>query len=83
MTRFKLLGAVAIVSALIASPASAQHMIDEPGMFAFVHPDGDLGIGSTRPALEAHAQIQAPPRLIMSHPLPVRPRNRHWRRRYG
>jgi hypothetical protein len=82
MTRFKLLGAVAIVSALIASPASAQHMIEEPGMFAFVHPDGDLGIGSTRPALEAHAQIQAP-RLIMSHPLPVRPRNRHGRRRYG
>ena len=82
MTKLKLLGAVAIVSALIASPASAQHMIEEPGMFAFVHPDGDLGIGSTRPAPEAHAQIQAP-RLIMSHPLPVRPRNRHWRRRYG
>ena len=60
MTRFKLLGAVAIVSALIASPASAQHMIEEPGMFAFVHPDGDLGIGSTRLAPEAHAQIQAP-----------------------
>jgi len=57
-------------------------MIEEPGMFAFVHPDGDLGIGSTRPALEAHAQIQAP-RLIMSHPLSVRPRNRHLRRRYG
>jgi hypothetical protein len=82
MRRFKLPGAVAIVSALIASPASAQHMIEEPGMFAFVHPDGDLGIGSTRPALEAHAQIQAP-RFIMSHPMPVRPRNRHWRRRYG
>jgi hypothetical protein len=68
MTRFKLPGAVAIVSALIASPASAQQ---EPGMFAFVHPDGDLGIGSARPAVEAQAQIQAP-RLIMRHPLTTR-----------
>jgi hypothetical protein len=71
MTRFKLLGAVAIVSALIVSPASAQHMIEEPGMFAFVHPDGDLGIGSARPAVEAQAKIQAP-RLIMRHPLTTR-----------
>jgi hypothetical protein len=71
MTRFKLPGAVAIVSALIASPAFAQHMIEEPGMFAFVHPDGDLGIGSARPAVEAQAQIRAP-RLIMRHPLTAR-----------
>jgi hypothetical protein len=46
-------------------------MIEEPGMFAFVHPDGDLGIGSTRPAVEAQAQIRAP-RLIMRHPLTAR-----------
>jgi len=50
MTMFKLLGSAAILSAFIATPALAQHMIDEPGLFAFYHPNGDLGIGSTRPA---------------------------------
>jgi hypothetical protein len=59
----------AVLLALIASPASAQHMIDEPGMFAFVHPNGDLGIGSSRPAVDAMAMA---PRLIMRHPLPAR-----------
>ena len=48
MTMFKLLGSAAILSALIATPALAQHMIDEPGLFAFYHPNGDLGIGSSR-----------------------------------
>jgi hypothetical protein len=41
MTTFKFFGALAILSALNAAPALAQHMIDEPGMFAFYHPNGD------------------------------------------
>jgi len=45
MTQFKFLGAVAILSALVATPALAEHMIDEPGMYAFYHPNADLGIG--------------------------------------
>ena len=45
MTKIKFLSAAAVLSALIVSPASAQHMIDEPGMYAFYHPNGDLGIG--------------------------------------
>jgi len=32
-------------------------MIEEPGAFAFVHPMGDLGIGSARPALDAMASV--------------------------
>ena len=55
MIRLKFLGAAAILSAFIATPALAQHMIDEPGMYAFYHPNGDLGIGSTRPAADAMA----------------------------
>jgi len=55
MIRFKLFGAAAILAALIASPASAQRMIEEPGMFAFVYPNGDLGIASTRPPVDARA----------------------------
>ena len=68
MTKIKFLGA-AVLLALIASPASAQHMIDEPGMFAFVHPNGDLGIGTSRPPADAMAMA---PKLIMHHPLPAR-----------
>jgi hypothetical protein len=57
MTRFKFFGAAAILSALSASPASAQHMIDEPGLFAFFHPNGDLGIASTRSPVDAQAMV--------------------------
>ena len=57
MTSFKFLGAVAILSALVAKPALAQHMIDEPGMYAFYHPNGDLGIGSARPT-DAMASVR-------------------------
>ncbi|HEV7406953.1 MAG TPA: hypothetical protein VGO01_00580 [Bradyrhizobium sp.] len=59
MTSFKFLGAAAILSALIATPALAQHMIDEPGMYAFYHPNGDPNAGTTAPA---DAMALAPPR---------------------
>ena len=68
MTRIKLLGAISALSSLIAAPASAQHMIDEPGMYAFYRPNGDLGIGSARP-LDAQAMA---PRLVMRHPMIAR-----------
>jgi hypothetical protein len=55
MIRFKFFGTAAILSALSASPAAAQHMIDEPGLFAFFHPNGDLGIASTRSPMDAQA----------------------------
>jgi len=69
MIRIKLLGAAVGLSVLIVSPASAQHMIDEPGMFAFYHPNGDLGIGSARSPIDAHAMA---PRLAMRHPMIAR-----------
>jgi hypothetical protein len=68
MTTFKLLGA-AIFSTLIATSASAQHMIDEPGMFAFVYPNGDLGFGAAR---SPNAALAMAPRLMMRHPMPAR-----------
>jgi hypothetical protein len=58
MTRFKLFCSVAILSALSATPSFAQQMIDEPGMFAFYHPNGDLGIGSTRSPANAMASLR-------------------------
>ena len=63
MTHFKLLGTAAILSLLTATPALAQHMIDEPGMFAFTYPMGDLGIGSSRPPADAMAMMQSGPRM--------------------
>jgi hypothetical protein len=46
MTTFKFFGALAILSAFSAVPALAQHMIDEPGMYAFYHPNGDPNAGT-------------------------------------
>jgi hypothetical protein len=66
MTKTRFFGAATLLSVLIGSPASAQHMIDEPGMFAFYHPNGDLGIGSARPPLDAQAKAS---RLVMRYPI--------------
>ena len=57
MTRLKLLGTAVFLSLLTASPALAQHMIDEPGMFAFTYPMGDLGLASSRPPADAMAMM--------------------------
>jgi hypothetical protein len=48
MTGFKLFGAAAVLAALIASPASAEDQLatQEPGMWAFYHPNGDSGTAS-------------------------------------
>ena len=57
MTKFKFFGAVVIAMAM-ATPALAQQtneVIQEPGNFAFFYPNGDLRIGSTRPAAAAMA----------------------------
>ena len=46
MRKLILLGAVAILP-LSASPALAQAAINEPGLYSFYHPDGDLlGVGA-------------------------------------
>jgi hypothetical protein len=68
MTKTRFFGAAALLSVLIGSPASAQHMIDEPGMYAFYHPNGDLGIGSARSPVDAQAMA---PRLVMRHAIPT------------
>jgi hypothetical protein len=42
MTRFKIVGAAAILSMIIASPVFAQAAIQEPGAYAFYHPNADV-----------------------------------------
>ena len=66
MTRIPFFGAAVALSTLFGSPALAQHMIDEPGMYAFYHPNGDLGIGSARSPIDAQAMA---PRLVMRQPI--------------
>jgi len=83
MTRFKLLGAAAILSLLTAAPAFAQPVIDEPGMFAFTYPMGDLGIASSRAPANARATVlvndsnsaRAFGTRIIRHPIPERVRS--------
>ena len=58
MIRFNIFAAAAILAAIVASPASAQQAMDEPGMFAFYHPNGDLHIGSSRPPADAQARCR-------------------------
>jgi hypothetical protein len=47
MTSCKSLGAALALSAALAAPALAQEVIQEPGEYAFYHPNGDLRIGTT------------------------------------
>jgi hypothetical protein len=69
MTGFKFLAAASILSALIASSASAQPVVQEPGLAAFYHPDSSLGLGYSRPSADAQAMA---PRLVMRHPVSAR-----------
>jgi BA14K-like protein len=49
MNRFKALGAAAILSMVAATPVFAQAAVQEPGAYAFYHPDGDvLEAGASR-----------------------------------
>src|ERR1700738_5710655 len=47
MIKFTFLGVAALLSTAIEAPVFAQAAIQEPGAYAFSHPDGNLGIGST------------------------------------
>ena len=55
MLKYKIFGAALILSAAIATPALAE-VIQEPGNYAFFYPNGDLGLGSSKPANAMAAQ---------------------------
>jgi BA14K-like protein len=42
MNSFKTLGATAILSMMVVTPVFAQAAVQEPGAYAFYHPDGDV-----------------------------------------
>ena len=73
MIRLKLIAAAMILAATAATPVLAGPVIEEPGAYAFYHPNGDLGIGSSRPAdAMASGDMVRLRSATMSHPLPVR-----------
>ena len=60
MNKLKLFGAAAILSTLVATPALAEPMNQEPGLYAFYHPNGDvLHAGLPTPAADAMAAYRA------------------------
>jgi hypothetical protein len=57
MTTLKTIAAAALLSALTATPVLAQAAIQEPGLFAFYHPNLDvLNGGAPTPAARIEAQ---------------------------
>jgi hypothetical protein len=61
MTKFTLLAVVTILPTLATNPAHAQAAIQEPGAYAFYHPNADLGIGSSahRPRVASRTALGA------------------------
>jgi len=67
MTSFRILAAALVLSAASATTAFAQAAIQEPGAYAFYHPNGDvLQAGSPRPAVDAMAAYTD--RIVTSAP---------------
>jgi hypothetical protein len=60
MNSFKTLGAAAILSMTIATPVFAQAAVQEPGAYAFYHPDGDVleaGVSRRREPVPAFPSV--------------------------
>ena len=60
MTRFKTFGAAAVLSMMMANPLFAQAAIEEPGAFAFSHPDADV-LNGGRPTPAASGAVAPVP----------------------
>jgi hypothetical protein len=60
MTRFKILGAAAVLSMMMATPLFAQAAIQEPGAFAFYHPNADV-LNGGRPTPAASGALASAP----------------------
>jgi hypothetical protein len=61
MTSFKLFGAAFVVCAIAVAPVAAQEAIQEPGAYAFYHPNGDV-LDAGRSASPANAMAAQLPR---------------------
>src|SRR5690242_17894790 len=65
MTSLKLLAVAVLLSATAATPVFAQAAIQEPGLYAFYHPNADvLNGGAPTPAARLAAE---PPSVLQSY----------------
>ena len=80
MTKFALLATIAFLSIANASAAHAQAAIQEPGAYAFYHPDGDVLRTGRQYGLrfETYGPVGAANAMI---PVPAVGRRTHGRRR--
>lgn len=77
MTGFKLIAAALLLSAASTTTAFAQAAVQEPGAYAFYHPNGDvLHAGTPRPAADALAAYRADTDRVVT-PAPHRARHSH------
>jgi hypothetical protein len=60
MTKFKVLGAAAMLSLMFATPVFAQAAIQEPGAFAFYYPNDDVLNGGQPTPVGAHSAAVTP-----------------------
>ena len=58
MTTFKTIAAALVLSAASTTAAFAQAAVQEPGAFAFYHPNADV-LNAGRPAADAFAAVRA------------------------
>ena len=58
MTSFKFIGAALVLSAFVAAPASAWEAIQEPGAYAFYHPNSDVLNGGRAADAMASATVR-------------------------
>jgi hypothetical protein len=58
MNKLKLFGAAAILSMLVATTTLAEPMNQEPGLYAFYHPNGDPNAGSAPADAFASAPVR-------------------------
>jgi hypothetical protein len=84
MTSFKLIGSALVLAAFVAAPVSAQQAIQEPGAYAFYHPNGDvLNARAPTPAAGAFASQIRPADSMAQAQMSVRPHHtRHTMKRY-
>lgn len=59
MRKFNVLGAVALLSTAIATPVFAQAAVQEPGAYAFYHPNADV-LEANQPRRREPAGAMAP-----------------------
>ncbi|XSC47902.1 hypothetical protein ACF1BQ_022755 [Bradyrhizobium sp. RDT10] len=78
MTKFIPAIAVALLATAIATPVLAQAAIQEPGAYAFYHPNADVTAGRSvvRPPVSADAYAYYRSGVPARERLPVAPRHR-------